>query len=167
MNARVFEKMVSIEREYLNVFQAVTSAVSSTLDVNEVINMIVRKIPEVMNLKAATIRLLDDTGKKLRLVASFGLSEKYINRGPVDTEENIIEALNEKPVAIYDASTDTRLRYRKEAEEEGIKSMLTLPIVARGKVIGVLRLLTGWPRNFTNEEISFAGVSCRAVRDCY
>lgn len=156
MNARVFEKMVSIEREYLNVFQAVTRAVSSTLDVHKVINMIVRKIPEVMNLKAATIRLLDDTGKKLRLVASFGLSEKYINRGPVDTEENIIEALNEKPVAIYDASTDTRLRYRKEAEEEGIKSMLTLPIVAKGKVIGVLRLLTGWPRNFTNEEISFA-----------
>ena len=156
VNARVFEKRLSIEREYLNVFQAVTKAVSSTLDVNEVINMIVRKIPEVMNLRAATIRLLDDTGKKLRLVASFGLSEKYINRGPVDTEENIIEALNEKPVAIHDVSTDTRLRYRKEAEEEGIKSMLTLPIVAKGRVIGVLRLLTGWPRNFTNEEISFA-----------
>jgi PAS domain S-box-containing protein len=156
VNARVFEKMVSREREYLNVFQAVTRAVSSTLDVNEVIDMIVRKIPEVMNLKAATIRLLDDTGKKLRLVASYGLSEKYLNRGPVDTEENIIEALNEKPVAIYDVSTDTRLRYRKEAEEEGLKSMLTLPIVAKGKVIGVLRLLTGWPRNFSHQEIAFA-----------
>ena len=156
MNARVFEKMVSTEREYLNVFQAVTKAVSSTLDVNEIIHLIVRKIPEVMNLKAATIRLLDDTGQKLRLVASYGLSEKYLNRGPVDTEENIIEALNEKPVAIYDVSTDTRLRYRKEAEEEGIKSMLTLPVMAKGRVIGILRLLTGWPRNFTNEEISFA-----------
>ena len=156
VNARVFEKMVSREREYLNVFQSVTKAVSSTLDVNEVIHMIVRKIPEVMSLKAATIRLLDDTGKKLLLVASYGLSEKYLNRGPVDTEENIIEALNEKPVAIYDVSTDTRLRYRKEAEEEGIKSMLTLPIVAKGKVIGILRLLTGWPRKFTHEEIAFA-----------
>jgi GAF domain-containing protein len=156
VNARVFEKMVSTEREYLNVFQAVTRAVSSTLDVNEVIDMIVRKIPEVMNLKAATIRLLDDTGNKLLLVASHGLSEKYLNRGPVDTEENIIEALNEKPVAIYDVSTDARLSYGKEAEEEGIKSMLTLPVVAKGKVIGILRLLTGWPRNFTNEEIAFA-----------
>ncbi len=74
MNARVFEKMVSLEREYLNVFQAVTKAVSSTLDVNEIIHLIVRKIPEVMNLKAATIRLLDDTGQKLRLVAAYGLS---------------------------------------------------------------------------------------------
>ncbi|RPI36800.1 MAG: GAF domain-containing protein [Nitrospiraceae bacterium] len=156
VNARVFEKTISREREYLNVFQAVTKAVSSTLNVNEVLQLIVRKIPEVLNLKAATIRLLDDTGKKLRLAAAYGLSEKYLNRGPVDTEENIIEALNEKPVAIYDVSTDTRLGYRKEAEEEGLKSMLTLPIVAKGKVIGVLRLLTGWPRNFNNEEIAFA-----------
>jgi PAS domain S-box-containing protein len=156
VNARIFEKTVSKERGYLNVFQSVTKAVSSTLEVNEVLQLIVRKIPEVLNLKAATIRLLDDTGKKLRLVASHGLSEKYLNRGPVDTEENIIEALNEKPVAIYDMSTDTRLRYRKEAEEEGLKSVLTLPIVAKSKVIGVLRLLSGWPRNFNSEEIAFA-----------
>jgi PAS domain S-box-containing protein len=156
VNARVFEKTISREREYLNVFQEVTKAVSSTLDVQEVIQMIVMKIPEVMNLKAATIRLLDDTGKKLRLVASYGLSDKYLNRGPVDTEENIIEAMNEKPVAIYDVSSDPRLGYRKEADEEGIKSMLTLPILAKGKVIGILRLLTGWPRNFTVEETGFA-----------
>jgi GAF domain-containing protein len=109
-----------------------------------------------MNLKAATIRLLDSTGKKLELEAASGLSERYLNRGPVDAEENVIEALKEKPVAIYDVSSDSRIRYRKEAEEEGIKSILTLPIVARGKVIGVMRLLTGWPRHFSEEEIAFA-----------
>lgn len=157
MNARTFEKSVSREKEYLSVFQAVTRAVSSTLNVKEVLDLIARKIPQVMNLKAATIRLLDSTGKKLQLVAASGLSERYLNRGPVDTEENVIEALNEKPVAIYDVSNDSRIRYRKEAEEEGIKSILTLPIVAHGKVIGVMRLLTGWPRHFSGEEIAFAG----------
>lgn len=155
-NARAFERMVSKEREYLNVFQAVTRAVSSTLSLQEVLDLIVRKLPEVMNLKAATIRLLDETGKKLLLVAARGLSEKYLGRGPVDTEENVREALNEKPVAIYDVSTDSRISYKKEAEEEGIKSVLTLPVMARGRVIGVLRLLTGWPRHFTDEEIGFA-----------
>jgi GAF domain-containing protein len=40
--------------------------------------------------------------------------------------------------------------------EEGIKSMLTLPIVAKGKVIGVLRLLTDSPRQFTEEDIAFS-----------
>ncbi len=155
-NARMFEQSISREREYLNVFQKVTDAVSGTLKVGEVLDLIVKKIPEVLHLKGATIRLLDETGKELKLVAAHGLSEKYLNKGPVDTEENIRAALNENPVAISDASTDPRIRYKKEAEEEGIKSMLTLPIIARGKVIGVLRLLTGYPRNFSSEEIDFA-----------
>ncbi|HSB32544.1 MAG TPA: GAF domain-containing protein [Candidatus Sulfobium mesophilum] len=156
VNARMFEQSVSKEREYLNVFQTVTDAVSGTLNVGEVLDLIVRKIPEVLHLKGATIRLLNETGTELKLVAAHGLSEKYLNKGPVDTEENVRTALNENPVAISDAATDPRIRYKKEAEEEGIKSMLTLPIIARGKVIGVLRLLTGYPRNFSPEEIDFA-----------
>jgi PAS domain S-box-containing protein len=156
VNAKHFEKEISREKEYLKVFQEVTRTVSSTLHVKEVLDMIVRKIPEVMKLKAATIRLLDHTGKKLILVAAYGLSEKYLNRGPVDTEENVIEALNEKPVAIYDVTTDSKIRYQKEAAEEGIKSILTLPVIARGKVLGILRLLTGEHRAFSQQEIDFS-----------
>ena len=156
VNARTFETTVSRAREYLRVFEEVTKAVSSTLRLNEVLNLIVRKLPEAMNLKAATIRLLDATGQKLELAAAHGLSEKYLGRGPVDTEENIREALQTRPVAIYDVSTDQRIHYQKEAMEEGIKSMLTLPIIAKDKVIGVLRLLTDRPRHFTEEDIAFA-----------
>lgn len=156
VNARTFEATVSRAKEYLRVFQEVTKAVSSTLRLNDVLNLIVKKLPEVMNLKAATIRLLDETEKKLELVASYGLSEKYLSKGPVDTEENVRNALQTIPVAIYDVTTDPRVHYQKEALEEGIKSMLTLPIIARGKVIGVLRLLTDQYRHFSDEEISFS-----------
>ncbi len=155
-NARRFEKAVSNEKEYLRVFQEITKAVNSTLKVNEILNMIVKKIPEVMGLEAATIRLLDHTGKKLKLLAAYGLSERYLNRGPVDTEENIIDALKEKPVAIYDVTTDKKVLYQKEAAEEGIKSMLALPIIAKGKVLGVMRLLTTRPRYFSQQEMDFA-----------
>lgn len=156
VNARHFEKEISREKEYLRVFQEITKAVSSSLNVNEVLDMIVRKIPEVMKLKAATVRLLDSSGKKLKLVASHGLSETYLKKGPVDAEKNVTEALKENPVAIYDAPTDHRIKYKKEAGEEGIKSMLTLPVIARGKVLGILRLLTGEPREFSRQEIDFA-----------
>lgn len=156
VNARVFEKTVSREKEYLRVFQEVTRAVSSSLQLNEVLNMIVRTLPGVMGVKAATIRLLDESGKSLELVASYGLSERYLQRGPVDMEENIQEALHEKPVAISDISTDPRVYYRREAEDEGIRSMLTLPIIARGKVIGILRLLADHVRHFNHQDMDFA-----------
>jgi GAF domain-containing protein len=155
-NARMFETRISKEREYLRVFEEVTKAVSSTLSLEEVLNMIVKKLPEIMHLKAATIRLLDETGSKLRLVAASGLSEQYLSRGPVDAELNIKEALQLRPVVIYDVASDTRLIYRKEAVKEGIKSMLTLPIVAKDKLLGVLRLLTDVHRQFGEEEIKFS-----------
>jgi GAF domain-containing protein len=156
VNARVFEKTVSKEKEYLRVFQRVAKAVSASLQLDQVLDMIVRTLPEVMNLKAATIRLLDESGERLDLVAAYGLSVRYLQRGPVDMEENIREALQEKPVAIHDVSTDPRVFYRKEAEEEGIQSMLTLPIVARSRIIGILRLLTSQTRHFSGQDIDFA-----------
>ncbi|MGD0282160.1 MAG: GAF domain-containing protein [Dissulfurispiraceae bacterium] len=156
MNAREFESTVSRAKEYLRAFEVVTKAVSSSLRLNEVLNLIVRKLPEVMNLKAATIRLLDESGKKLELVAAYGLSEQYLARGPVDFEENVKEALQKGPVAMHDVTTDPRVHYQKEAGHEGIKSMLTLPIIVKEKVIGVLRLLTGVPRQFSGEDITFS-----------
>lgn len=155
-NARIFEKTISKEKQYLRVFEEVTKAVSSTLNLDEVLNLIVEKLPEVMSLKAATIRLLDKTGEKLWLVAAYGLSNEYLNRGPVDTEENVRDAMQLKPVAIYDVTKDPRIKYQKEAEREGIKSMLTLPIIARRKLIGIMRLLTDEFRHFNDEEIRFA-----------
>jgi PAS domain S-box-containing protein len=155
VNARHFETEISKEKEYLRVFEEITKAVSSSLDLDEVLDMIARKIPEVMNLKAATIRLIDPEGKKLKLVASSGLSEKYLNKGPVDAEKNVIDALKEKYVSIYDVTTDDRIKYKKEAAEEGLKSMLTLPVVARGKVLGILRLITDEHREFSQQEIDF------------
>lgn len=155
VNARHFEKEISKEKEYLRVFEEITKAISSTLDVEKVMNMIVSEIPKVMNVKAATIRLLDNAGEKLTLVAASGLSQKYLDRGSIDTEKNVMDALKEKPAAIYDVKTDERVKYPKEMDEEGIKSILTVPVMARGKVIGILRLLTGEQRKFLQQEIDF------------
>ncbi|MFA5352837.1 MAG: GAF domain-containing protein [Thermodesulfovibrionales bacterium] len=156
VNARTFETTVSRARKYLVAFEEVTKAVSSTLRLHEVLDLIVKKVPEVMGLSAATIRLLDESGQTLELAAACGLSERYLGRGPVDVEENIQEALQTRPVAIYDVTTDPRILYQKEAMQEGIKSMLTLPIIAKGNVIGVLRLLTDRSRQFTDEDIAFS-----------
>jgi len=51
---------------------------------------------------------------------------------------------------------DSRIVYRDEAKEEGIKSMLVVPIVVRNKIMGIMRLLTDEYRNFTQDEMDFA-----------
>lgn len=148
--------MSSKERLYLISFQEISKAISSTLAVREVLDLIVRKMAEVMNLKGCTIRMVDPKTNTLELVAAVGLSEKYLSKGQVDMDRSISEALSGRPVAIYDATTDPRIQYPAEAKEEGIATLVAIPILVKGKVIGVMRMLTSEPREFLMDEIDFA-----------
>ncbi len=142
--------------KYLKSFQDISRALSSTLAVNEVLDQIVRKIAEVLNLKGVSIRLFNFETETMELVASHGLSEKYLAKGPVDMDKSVAEALTGRPVVIKDATSDPRMQYPKEAKEEGIAAMVVCPMKAQGKVIGVTRLVTAEPRDFTEEEVNYA-----------
>jgi len=144
------------ERMYLRSFIDISKTLASTLAVNEVLDLIVRQVTEAMNLKGATIRLVNPKTNTLELVAAVGLSEKYLSKGPVGLDKSIADALSGRPVAIYDATSDPRMQYPQEAKEEGIASMLAIPMVYKGKVIGVMRLITSEPREFTLDEVDFA-----------
>jgi len=148
--------MTNKERLYLISFQEISKAISSTLSVREVMDLIVNKMAEIMNLKGCTIRLVNPKTNTLELVASVGLSEKYLSKGQVDMDKSISEALSGRPVAIYDATADPRIQYPQEAKEEGIATLVAIPILVKGKVIGVMRLLTAEPREFLMDEIDFA-----------
>jgi GAF domain-containing protein len=86
-------------------------------------------------------------------VASYGLSEKYLNKGPISAEKSIAEALMGKPVVVKNASADKGVQYKQEKKEEGIVSILCVPIKAKEEVIGVLRLYSATPRDFTEDDI--------------
>lgn len=139
----------------LEALHEIAETVNATLNINRVAESIVTELPKIMNVQAVTVRVLDQQNKKLRLVAACGLSDKYLNRGAVDSEESIKLVLAGKPVAIKDATTDQRIQYTAEAREEGIASILAVPITAMGRVLGVLRLLATTPRDFSSEEIQF------------
>ncbi|MDD3581601.1 MAG: GAF domain-containing protein [Desulfobacca sp.] len=149
--------MTTKERLYLLSFQEISRAVSSTLSVHEVMELIVNKLTEVMNLKGCTIRLVNPRTNTLELMASTGISEKYLHKGPVDMDKSVAEALSGRPVAIYDATSDPRIQYPQDAKEEGIATLVAIPILVKGQVIGVMRLLTSEPREFTMDEVEFAG----------
>ncbi len=144
------------ERMYLRSFIDISKTLGSTLAVDEVLDLIVRQITEAMSLKGATIRLVNPKTKTLELMASVGLSEKYLKKGQVNLDKSISDALSGRPVAISDTASDPRLQYPKEAQEEGIASLVAIPMVYKGKVIGVMRLVTAEPREFTLDEVDFA-----------
>mgnify|MGYP001822058475 CR=1 FL=1 len=148
--------MKTQDRMYFDSFREVVKAVNSTLDRQEVLDLLVSNVAQVMGLKACAIRMLHGKKRTLELLASHGLSERYINKGSLDADKSIADAMEGKTVSVYNATEDPRIQYPKDAEEEGIGSMISVPLSCKGQVIGVLRLYTAEPREFSETELDFA-----------
>jgi len=154
-NARLFKEMED-QVDFMREVQEISKLVSSTLDLDTVLQTIVERLPVSLHAKGCSIRLLNSQTNCLELVAANGLSETYLRRGKVEKEKNTVMVLSGEPVAIYDVAGDDRVRYKDYMNEEGIKSLLALPIKVHGEVIGVLRVLTDEHRCFTSSEVNFA-----------
>ncbi|HWT78215.1 MAG TPA: HAMP domain-containing sensor histidine kinase, partial [Candidatus Methylomirabilis sp.] len=131
---------------------------TSTLNFSVVLNTIVQLATMAMNAKGCSIRLLDEEQRSLSIRAAYGLSQQYLDKGPVDLEKSRVDrdALRGKPVAILDITQEAGFQYPEEARREGIYSVLCVPLTVRENRIGVLRIYAGEPHSFTEEEVEFA-----------
>jgi GAF domain-containing protein len=120
---------------YIALHQAALT-ISSSLEVEQVLQSIVTSITEAMQVKACALRLLDERTGQLHLRAVYGLSRDYLAKGPVDVEHSPIdsEALRGSPVIIQDVSTDSRFQYQQAAKHEGIVSVLCVPLELHGRM---------------------------------
>ncbi len=151
------EKAQLIERLRNNtrIFRDIATHITASTDIKTILQTLTEDVAKAIGVKAATIRLLDDNRVTLRLAASYGLSEKYLKKGPISAEKSIAQALQGKPVVVKDAATDAGVQYRDEKKEEGIVTILSVPIKSREEVIGVLRLYSATSRDFSDDEIQF------------
>lgn len=138
---------------WLNAYKDVVKAIHSTLDIREVLGIIVGKVPQVMNVKGCSLYLFDPDRRTLELVSSLGLSGNYTGKGPVGADQSIAETMEGKTTWIPDVMKDSRVQYKEEAIKEGIYGILSVPLSIKGQVVGALRLYTSEPRTFLKEEI--------------
>jgi signal transduction protein with GAF and PtsI domain len=141
--------------EYLWTFFDVNQTIFSSLSLKEILKILVKKTVSALGAKAGSLRLIDEQTKRLELAASQNLSKKYLNKGPLSSDQSIPEVMEGKVVLVKEAHNDSRIQYRAEKIKEGINTILSVPVVAKDKVIGVLRLYSEVPREFSDEEIEF------------
>lgn len=153
-NSRLFQEL-EVQVKFLSELREISSLVNSTLNLDDILKIIVDKLPPLLKVKGCTVRLLHPATNRLELVAASGLSETYLNRGSISRENAFFKAVSGEPVAIYDAANDPRVDYHDAIRKEGIKSILVVPIKDGKEIIGILRLLTAKPRSFTPSEINF------------
>jgi PAS domain S-box-containing protein len=152
---RIYQEMEN-QVKFLMELRQISRLVNSTLDLDQILNTIVEKLPLIMGVKGCTIRLLQPATNRLELAAASGLSEEYLSRGSISREDSIFKVLKGQPVSIFNATTDPRVDYHEAITKEGIRSILAIPIRNELEIIGVLRLLTAEHHSFTPGEINFA-----------
>lgn len=145
----------AISLSYFRIMHEVARAILSTLDSRQVTQLIVDKVISVMQVKACALRLRNENSQELELIAASGLSEAFLAKGKPHTDQSIKETLAGKPVLIADTANDPRLEYPVETVTEGIASILSLPIIARRRVIGVIRIYSAEQRQFSQDEVTF------------
>jgi GAF domain-containing protein len=137
----------------------ITGAISTMRDPEEVVLVTVESIKTALDVKGCALFLINRKTNELKIAASYGLSDEYLNKGPISSLKSIAESLKDGPVAIYDVSDDPRIQYpeeaQKEAQKEGIASILSAPMTVHGNVIGALRVYTSEPWEFTLEDVNF------------
>lgn len=160
-------------KEQLNydTFLKVANTISHSKEPEEVALMTVEGIKTALDIKGCSLFLLNKATDELSVAASFGLSDEYLNKGPLSALHSIAQTLEDGPVAIYDAANDPRLQYPEAAEKEGIASILSVPIQVNQSTMGALRVYTSEPWEFTLQDVNFvyalaqiAGMSIRLAR---
>lgn len=147
--------MTTQDMAYFRSFRTVCKAVNSSLDLQEVLRLIVENVTAIMEVKACTIFLLDMKKKQLEIAATHGLSKGYLEKGPLSALRSIIENIEGRSVLVKDAGKDSRVQYPEEARAEGIASIFSVPIPVKNRVIGALRIYTASSRDFSDEEKEF------------
>lgn len=140
----------------LSTLYEMSTILSGQRDLQQVLDAAARSAVEAMGVKAAMIRLLDDSGVELVPRSVYNLSQAYLDKGPILVEKSVMfrEALTGEVVYIENMTTDPRVLYPEDAEREGLVSVLCSGISYQGRPIGVMQLYTATRREFSSEEIN-------------
>ena len=134
-----------------------STLVAGEFSLPEVLERLAEAAVKIVDVKACSIRLLDEETNDLKMRSSYGLSEEYQSKGVVSRHDPVIKAaFAGEAIVIDDMRLDPRVKYQKEAIKEELVSQLTVVMKFRNQPVGVLRLYSPEPKHFNKADIKLA-----------
>jgi two-component sensor histidine kinase/putative methionine-R-sulfoxide reductase with GAF domain len=142
---------------HLQLLTDTIAAVNSTLDLEEVLSLVARRVADALNADACFVYLYDEHGDELVLHATHGTRVEEMTRRPrMHVGEGItgVAAAERAPIMIpAHAELDPRFKSFPNLPEDRFQSILAVPILARDRMEGALNIRTVAPRDFTHAEV--------------
>lgn len=149
-NARLYER-VRLEVREKELLYEVGKRISSSLDLEEVLDLILDCLGEVVSFAAAGIFVVDPEMKQIASLATMGYEKSMEDRVHLKFGEGVVGwvAKNGEPAIVDDVSKDPRyINARPETSSE-----VVVPLFAGDRVIGVINLESDEVGAFTGDDV--------------
>jgi signal transduction protein with GAF and PtsI domain len=152
-NARLYDEM---KKKALQVeaLSALSEKIASNLYLKEILQLIVTMTAELIQSKICSIMLLNPDKKELIIEATQSLSQEYISKPNISVNNSISgrAILQKRPVSVLDVTREPDFLYPEMARKEGLCSLLSVPMMVKEDVIGIINCYTEKPHDFSEEE---------------
>ena len=144
---QVFEK-------HIEALTRISKAITSDRYIEDILRLIVTVTAEAMHSKICSLWLLDETDKTLKLRATQSISEDYLKERSLKMGEGIVGqvALTRKPCTVINVVENGAYKEKELAKKEGLVSMLSVPMVVKDRLLGVINCYTSQAHEFTETE---------------
>jgi len=143
--------------KHIEALSKISNAITSELYIEDILRLIVIVTAQMMKSKICSLMLVDEKKGEISIRATQSMSEEYNKKPPLKIGEGVVgmAVLDKKPITIMDVTAkDSGYKYRDIAAKAGLKSLLCVPMIVKGKVIGVIDCYTQKPHKFTDTEIN-------------
>lgn len=143
-------------KQVLEALTRISEAITSDLYLEDILKLIVTVTAEVMGSKICSLMLLNKSGQELEIKATQSVSEAYNKKPNIRIGEGIagIVVKEGKLITVADVRQDARYMNRDIAEKERLCSLLSVPLICKGKVTGALNSYTSQPHKFSKNEVN-------------
>ncbi len=153
-NTWLYEQL-RLKTRLLEALISVGQAINSALDLDEALQVITREACLLMGGKMCSLLLLDEKRDWLDLRSSYGAGASYIAKPRLSVAESLVGIVvrRGKPIQVENVQTSNRYQRVDVARQEGLVSLLSVPLVYQADPIGVLSVYTSELHAFSNEEV--------------
>jgi serine phosphatase RsbU (regulator of sigma subunit)/anti-sigma regulatory factor (Ser/Thr protein kinase) len=133
--------------------QAVTEAALAHLDVEDLLNTLLDRVREILQVDTAAVLLLDSRSNYLMATAARGIEEEVVQGVRIPVGLGFAGRIAAEKQAVIIDHVDHTTVMNPLLRDRGIKTMLGVPLLSAGEVLGVLHVGTLHPREFTTEDV--------------
>ncbi len=144
-----------LQSNRLGALSEVTRSLSDSPYLEEILQLLVNVTARRFHYRVVTVRLLDEKRGELILRATQATNKAYQRKRAIRLGESIAGRViqNGRTMIVEDVQTDADYIGHDLAVEQGLRSMICVPLTIQGRVVGVLTCYTGEVRSFAEDEV--------------